>query len=84
MGNELKHVQPWSDLFLCISVLYIAVVCYSWKCVLAMDECVLCEDVIAGNRIYFDLNMNNIVCMCIKMCVPVTCESLLSSRSTDS
>jgi len=49
-----------------------------------MDECVLYEDVIAGNRIYFDLNMNNIVCMCIKMCIPVTRESLLSSRSTDS
>lgn len=46
-----------------------------------MDECVLYEDVIAGNRIYFDLNMNNIACMCIKMCIPVTRESLLSSRS---
>jgi len=49
-----------------------------------MDECVLYEDVNAANRIYFDLNMNSIVCMCVKMCTPVTCESLLSSKNTDS
>lgn len=30
-----------------------------------MDECFLYEDVNAGNRIYFDLNMSNIVCVCI-------------------
>lgn len=48
-----------------------------------MDEWVLYEDVNAGSRIYFDLNMNNIVCMCIKMCIPVTCESLLSSSSVN-
>ena len=45
-----------------------------------MNECVLYENVNAANRLYFDLNMNSIVCMCVKMCIPVTCESLLSSQ----
>lgn len=47
-----------------------------------IDEWILYEDVNAGNRIYFDLNMNSNVCMCIKICIPVKCEYFLSSRST--